>query len=839
MFLNGLLHRIFKGVVAVAIAISLFLTTAAPPAMAQQILPHPDPAFTGKMGLTYEDSEATKPQLKQPSTFGIEDAPNILVVLLDDVGYGQMSTFGSSIPTPTLDRVAENGLRYTQFHTTALCSPTRAALFTGRNHHTVASGAIAEAGTGFPGYSTIIPQSTATFAQVLQAYGYATGWFGKNHNVPDWETSAVGPFDRWPQGLGFDYFYGFVGGDADQYTPPIVENTTRLIPPETNADGTPYHFNTDLADHAINYIQTTKALAADKPFFVYFAPGATHAPHQVPQEWIDKFHGKFDMGWDQYREDTFARQKELGVIPPDAQLTPRPNSLEAWDSLIPDEQRLYARMMEVFAAFTQQTDYEVGRVIDAIDDLDELDNTLIVYMAGDNGSSAEGSFEGLINEMTFFNGLEEDFEDKLAAIDELGGQMHYNHFPAAWAWAMGTPFQWTKQIASHFGGTRNGMVISWPDRIHDVGDVRYQFSHVIDIAPTILEAIDIEAPTIFNGVTQKPIEGTSLAYTFDATDDDGNDLGALDAPSKHTTQYFEMLTNQGIYDKGWMASAMRGEPWLSENPPMDLLDMPWELYNVQEDFSQAENLAEEEPEKLDEMIKLFYAEASKYNVFPLDDRKTARLDVANRPSLTAGRTVFTYPDHFRVPEGSAPNLKSQSHVITANVVLSAEDEEIETEGMLLTLGGRFSGYGFFVEDNQLVYHYNLAGVERYDISAPLPADLPTDTAVTLKAVYKTVSEEPGAGAEVALYANDQPLTIAGSNVVCQSIANRFTLDETLDVGFDTGTPIRESYAEKMSFDFNGTLNSVTIELTDDVGDSEFVDASCPGPVLLNPVPFYD
>ncbi|NEO81078.1 arylsulfatase [Moorena sp. SIO4G3] len=867
MFFNGFLNRILRGVVVFAIATSLLLTTIAPPAMAQQILPHPDPAFTGKIGLTYEDSKEVELKLKEPSSFGIENAPNILLVLLDDVGYGQMGTFGGRIKTPTLDRLAENGLKYTQFHTTGLCSPTRASLLTGRNHHSVGTGVTTGVATSFPGYSSVIPQNTATFADVLQAYGYATAWIGKNHNVPDWETSAVGPFDRWAQGLGFDYFYGFVGGDVDQYTPPLVENTTRLIPPEKNADGSDYYLNTDLADHAINYIQTTKALAEDKPFFVYFAPGATHAPHQVPQDWIDKYKGKFDMGWDKYRKKTIKRQKELGVIPPDAQLTPRPESLPKWDSLKGKKKRLYARMMEVFAAFTAQTDHEVGRVIDAIEDLGELDNTLIIYIAGDNGSSAEGGLQGVTNELTFFNGLEEDFQDKFAAIDELGGEMHYNHFPAAWAWAMDTPFQWTKQIASHFGGTRNGMVISWPDRITDVDDVRYQFSHVIDIAPTILEAIGIEAPTLFNGVMQKPIEGTSLAYTFDAkyTLDPTKDLdeqkkynaGKIGAPSKHTTQYFEMLTNQGIYDKGWMASAKRGDPWLSENPEMDLLDMPWELYNIKKDFSQAVDLADQKPKKLEEMIKLFYAEASKYNVLPLDDRKSDRVDVANRPSLTKGRKVFTYPDHFRVPEGSAPDLKRQSHKITANVIWP-EDEDGEgmlLEGMLLTLGGRFSGYGLFVEDGQLVYHYNWAGIERYEISAPLPPDLPTNTPITLQAVYKTVSDAKidenikdddvkealgkVLGAEVALYVNDQPLTITGSNLVCKSIPNRFTLDETLDVGFDTGTPIRESYKDKMPFDFTGTLKSVTIKLIDDVADPEVLEPCIDESFHLNPIPFYD
>ncbi|HBN76680.1 MAG TPA: arylsulfatase, partial [Planctomycetaceae bacterium] len=468
-----------------------------------------------------------------------------------------------------------------------------------------------------------------------------------------------GPFDRWASGLGFDYFYGFVGGDTDQFHPALVENKKRLEPPETNEDGSPYHFTTDIADHAIRMMRSSKAVAPQRPFFVYFATGATHAPHQVPSDWIAKFKGQFDDGWDVYRKETLKRQIDMGIVPKDTKLTERPDSLPAWDSLPENERKVYARMMEVFAAFTAHTDYEVGRVVDAIDEMGELENTLVIYMAGDNGSSAEGGLSGLLNEMTFFNAIPEPLDAKLAAIDTLGSDKHYNHFPAEWAHAMDTPFQWTKQIASHFGGTRNGLAISWPKKIKARGEIRDQFHHVIDIAPTILEAIGVEFPASFNGVAQKPIEGVSMMYTFD-------DASAKD---RRTTQYFEMLGNQGIYHDGWMASAIRGQPWLSEPEPGDLLNMPWELYNVDTDFSQANNLAKENPEKLDEMVKLFFAEASKYNVLPLDDRKTARLDVANRPSLTQGRTVFTYPNLLRLPEGAAPDLKHKSHTITAKVTI--------------------------------------------------------------------------------------------------------------------------------------------------------------------------
>lgn len=779
----------FRSLVLV-VAFGLLGSSIPGSSLSQEVLPRPEQPFKGKIGLSYKDSEAVKPKLKIPQTFGLENPPNILLILIDDCGYGQMGTFGGGIPTPTLDRIANNGLRYTRFHTTALCSPTRAALLTGRNHHSVGSGVIGEAGTGFPGYSGIIPASAATFAEVLREYGYANAWFGKNHNVPDWETSIVGPFDRWASGLGFDYFYGFVGGDTDQFHPALVENKKRIEPPETNEDGSPYHFTTDIADRAIRMIRASKSVAPQRPFFVYFATGATHAPHQVPEQWIKKFKGKFDGGWDRYREETFIRQKKLGIIPSDAKLTPRPDSLQAWDSLPANEQQIYARMMEVFAAFTAHTDHEVGRLVDTIDQMGELDNTLVIYMAGDNGSSAEGGLNGLLNEMTFFNAIPEPLDMKLDALETLGSDKHYNHFPAAWAWAMDTPFQWTKQIASHFGGTRNGLAISWPQGIKARGEIRNQFHHVIDIAPTILEIVGVDSPMLFNGVAQKPIEGISMVYTFD-------DAQATD---RRTTQYFEMLGNQGIYHNGWMASAIRGAPWLSEPPPADLLNMPWELYNIDEDFSQANNLAKENPEKLDELVKQFFAEAAKYNVLPLDDRKTARLNVENRPSLTAGRNSFTYPNLLRLPEGAAPDLKHKSHTITAKVVIP----EPGAEGMLFTQGGRFAGFGLFINDGKLVYHYNLAGVERFTVESEsrVPAG-----EVTVKAVYVTDADKAFAGATVTLFVNDQQV---GQGRVEKSIPNRVTLDETLDIGFDTGTPVADGY--EMPFKFTGKLNSVTIDL---------------------------
>ncbi|HEU5118019.1 MAG TPA: arylsulfatase, partial [Isosphaeraceae bacterium] len=591
-------------------------------------------------------------------------------------------------------------------------------------------------------------------------------------------------------GLGFDYFYGFVGGDTDQYSPALVENKQRIEPPATNEDGTPYHFTTDIADKAIRTIRSSRAVAPQRPFFVYFATGATHAPHQVPEDWIKKFEGQFDAGWDRYREETFARQKKLGVVPENAKLTPRPKSLPAWNSLPEDERKVYARMMEIFAGFTAHTDHEVGRVIDAIEELGELDNTLILYMAGDNGSSAEGGLNGLLNEMTFFNAIPEPLDRKLAALNTLGGPEHYNHFPAAWAWAMDTPFQWTKQVASHFGGTRNGLAISWPNGIKARGEIRHQFHHVIDLAPTILEVVGVTFPSEFNGVAQKPIEGISMTYTF-------NDANA---PDRRTTQYFEMLGNQGLYHDGWMASALRGVPWLSEPEPGDLLNMPWELYHVEDDFTQAVNLADQEPEKLQELIKLFFAEAAEHNVLPLDDRKTERLNVENRPSLTEGRRSFHYPALLRLPEGATPDLKHRNHTISARVVIP----EKGAEGMLVTLGGRFAGFGLYLQHGKLVYHYNLAGVERFSVASENP--LPTGE-VTLRMQYRSDSDKPGSGASVTLFVNDNKI---GQGRVERTLPNRFTLDETLDVGFDTGTPIVDDY--QLPFAFTGRLNSLFIDL---------------------------
>jgi arylsulfatase A-like enzyme len=745
----------------------------------------PEPnGFKGVVGRTFKDS---KPYFAPPA-MPAKGAPNVLLVMLDDVGFGQASTFGGPIQTPNLDKLAKNGLRYNQFHTTALCSPTRAALLTGRNHHSVNTGVIVEFATGFDGYNAMMPKNAATVAEVLRQNGYNTSAFGKWHNTPEHETSVAGPFERWPTGMGFEYFYGFFGGDTNQWDPALVENTRAIAKPQGKKD---YHFTTDIADQAIRWIRNQQSVAG-KPFFAYFAPGACHAPHHAPREWIEKYRGKFDQGWDEVRQQTFARQQQLGVVPANAKLTPRPDCLPAWDSLTPDQKRLYARMQEVFAGFLAHTDYEVGRVIDAIEALGQLDNTLVLYIVGDNGASGEGGLHGSINETRLFSMIPEDLQTNLKMIDELGGPLTYNHYPAAWAHAGCTPFQWVKQIASHFGGTRNPLVLSWPKRIADKGGLRSQFHHVIDVAPTILEAAGIPAPAVVNGVPQKPIEGVSMVYTFDHAE----------AKSRHTTQYFEMLGNRAIYQDGWVAAAFRGRlPWSVMLPSYGIDDVHWELYHTDDDFSQADDLAAKEPHKLQQLQDLFWAEAAKHNVLPIDDRVALRVNPLTRPSVTAGRSKFTYyPGTVRLPEMSAPSMKNCSYSITAEAVIP----EAGAEGMLMTQGGRFGGHGLFVQDRKLTYVYNLAGTYVYTITSTesVPAG-----EVTLRFEFSRNGSSLGAGGKGRLFINGKNV---GEGAIARTVLGRFSLDEGLDVGEDTGTPVCESY--RLPFKFTGTLKQVTIEL---------------------------
>ncbi|MBI1824768.1 MAG: arylsulfatase [Planctomycetes bacterium] len=755
-------------------------------AQAQEVLPRPDQPFKGKIGRTVKESTKDFPKEVQAP----KGAPNILLILTDDVGFGASSTFGGPIPTATMERLAKNGLRYTQFHTTALCSPTRAALLTGRNHHSVATGVVMEWGTGFPGYNSLQPKSAGTFAEILKQNGYNTAWYGKNHNVPDWHTSQAGPFDLWPTGLGFEYFYGFIGGDTSQWAPALFDGTKPIEPPHDAKD---YFFDKDMADHCIDRIRMLHAVAPQKPWLQYYAPGTAHAPHHAPKDWIAKFKGKFDQGWDKQREETFARQKQMGLIPANAKLTPRPKEIPAWDSFDADHQKVFAHMMEVYAAALAHCDYQMGRILDVIEEMGQLDNTLVIYIQGDNGASAEGTPQGLLNEMSVFNGIPEDFKEVMRRMDELGGPTTFNHYPVGWAHAMDTPFQWTKQIASHFGGTRNGMVISWPARIKDKGGIRTQFSSVIDILPTLLEAADVPAPTSINGVAQKPIEGTSLVYTFD----DAN------APSKHTTQYFEMMGNRAIYHDGWVAATTPPiAPWEFGGAGIPSVnDYKWELYNVSEDFSEATNLAAKEPAKLKELQDLFWQEAEKYNVLPIDNSKAERFDVSLRPSLTRGREEFTYYSGLvRIPEGTAPDTKNKSWQIKAEVVIPQGG----AEGMLITHGGRFAGYGLYLLKGKPVFCYNLAGVARYTIAG---TEALAPGAHTIVHDFKYDGGGLGKGGLGTILVDGK--TVATGRIE-RTLPFRLAVDETLDCGEDTGTPVTEDY--HMPFKFTGGLKKVVIEL---------------------------
>lgn len=758
---------------------------AAEPTTTPAVLPHTPPPFRGTINLRAKDSTPDFPQpIEAP-----KGAPNVLLILLDDVGFGASSAFGGPCRTPVLEALAKRGLRYTQFHTTALCSPTRAALITGRNHHAVHSAAITEAATGFPGYDSVMQKDTATVAEVLKLNAWNTAWFGKNHNVPDWQTSQAGPFDLWPTGLGFEHFFGFIGGDTHQWRPAAIEGTK---PVEPYLDDPDYHFDDDLADRAVTWIRTQQAVAPEKPFFLYYAPGATHAPHHPRKEWVEKYAGTFDAGWDAIREETLARQKALGIVPADTKLVPLAPGIPAWSSLTAEQKKVYARMMEVYAGFLEQTDHNAGRVIEAIEEAGELDNTLVLYIVGDNGASAEGSAQGLLNEMTFFNGVKEDLTKVLERVDEIGSWQTYNHYPIGWAHAMCTPFQWTKQIASHYGGTRNGLVVSWPKGIADQGTIRTQWHHVIDIVPTIYEACGVTPPEVVSGIRQKPIDGVSMAYSFaDAA-----------APSRRTTQYFEMIGNRAIYHDGWVACTTPPvPPWDPRAAEVDAIDgYEWELYHTDTDFSQSENLAAGHPEKLRELQLLFYTEAARHEVLPIDNSKTARLDPAIRPSLTRGRKRFTYGDGMtRIPEGASPNLKNTSFTITADV-----DVEEKASGMIVTQGGLFGGIGLFLRDGRPVYHSNFVDIDHTEIAGrdPLP---PGRHVVALRFTYD--GGGIGKGGKATLTVDGKPVA---EGRIERTIPIRVTLDEALDVGEDTGTPVTTSY--DVPFRFEGDVDRVVIDL---------------------------
>ena len=772
------------------LSISLIAFSALSARAQEVVLPKPEPPFHGKIGRTVKDSTPDFPK----SVEAPAGAPNVLLIMTDDVGFGASSTFGGPIQTPNFQRIADSGLRYNMFHTTALCSPTRAALITGRNHHTNASGVITEFATGYPGYNSLVPKSSGSVGEVLKENGFNTSWFGKMHNVPDWMSSQAGPFDLWPSGLGFEYFYGFLGGDSDQWHPALYENTRPIEPYLGNPL---YILDRDLADKAISWLRMQHALAPNKPWLLYYATGTAHAPHHAPKEWIAKYRGQFDQGWDKVREETLARQIKLGVVPANTQLTKRPDGIPAWDSLSADQKRLYARMMEVYAGALSHADYQIGRLLDAVQESGQLENTLVIFLMGDNGASAEGTLQGTTNEVaTAANSVTESLPYLLSMIDELGGPLTYNHYPVGWAHAMDAPMQWTKQVASHFGGSRNGMVISWPARIKDRGSLRSQFCHVIDIVPTIYEAAGITPPTVMDGVQQKPLEGVSLVYTFDNAN----------APTRHSTQYFELVGNRAIYKDGWMASTTPLRlPWVTIGFEPNPDDFKWELYNINEDFSQANNLAEKNPNKLKELQDAFDVEAKKYNVYPLDSSFASRADPAIRPSLTRGRTEFAYYQGMvRIPEGSAPNFKNKSWAIAAEVTVP----DNLANGVLATIGGRFGGWALLMEDGKPEFVYALSNQPEHKFWIASNQPIPAGNHV-VRFEFKYDGGGIGKGATGTLFVDG---TAVAEGRIAQTVGVRFSLDETFDVGSDMGTPVVEDYLDKMPFAFTGTLKKFVVVL---------------------------
>jgi arylsulfatase len=760
--------------------------TSVPGTLDRTVLPVPDPVFPKITELDARNATAPPPF----SVNAPDGAPNVVIVLIDDIGFGAADGFGGAIQTPTLDRLAEDGLRFNQFHTTALCSPTRMAILTGRNHHSANAGSVMEVATAFQGNRGQRPLSVAPVAEMLRLNGYSTGAFGKYHETAPWEVSVSGPFDRWPTSSGFDKFYGFIGGETNQFSPVLHDGTAPVhLPDDPN-----YHFTTDMTNQAITWMRTQQSLTPDKPFYMYFATGATHAPHQVPADWVDRYKGKFDDGWDVYREQTLARQIELGVVPEGTKLASKPADIADWDTLSADEKRLYALQMEVFAAFAEHTDHEVGRLVDAIEAMGELDNTLFIYIFGDNGSSAEGGLTGTFNETTALNGIPVTVEQQLGNMDEWGGPTSYPHFQAGWAVATNTPFQWTKQVASHYGGTRNPLVVHWPAGIESKGEIRSQWHHVTDIAPTVMEAAGLPFPTSVNGSEQKPFEGVSLIYAFD-------DAAAAD---QHTTQYFEMFGNRAIYHDGWVAAAKHRTPWASA-PDGPLDQDKWELYHVAEDFSQANDLAAANPEKLKELQALFLEEAIKNDVLPLDDRVFERFNasIAGRPDLMGDRTSLTvYPGMTHMTENAFINVKNKSHTITAEV----EIPEGGADGVILAQGGRFAGWSLYMKDGKVSYVHNWVGLERYTVTTP-EAVAPGKATIRYEFAYEG-GEKPGAGGTGTIFVN-------GEKVAEGQIGNTtpflFSADETADVGTDGATPVTEDYAEGDNA-FTGKIEKVTVEL---------------------------
>ncbi len=766
------------------------------------------PAPPAKFGGVIKDNAYQSKPYWPPTIVPPKGAPNVLLIMTDDCGFGAPSTFGGVIPTPALDRIAKAGLRYTQFHSTALCSPTRAALITGRNHHSAGFGVVSEIATGYPGYDSIISEDCTTIGRILRDNGYATSWFGKEHNTPAFEASQAGPFNHWPIGMGFEYFYGFVGGDASQWQPNLFRQTTQIYPFIGNPK---WNLTTAMADDAIAHMKMLNEVDPKKPFFVHYTPGGTHAPHHATPEWIEKISAMhlFDNGWNELRETIFANQKRLGVIPQDAKLTPWPDEhLKKWDALSADEKKLFIRQVDVYAAYLAYTDHEIGRVIQAVEDMGRLNDTLIIYISGDNGSSAEGSPNGTPNEVAQFNGVEVPVEAQLKYFyDAWGSDRTYNHMAVGWTWAFDTPYKWTKQVASHFGGTRQGMCVSWPGHIKDTGGIRNQFHHIIDVVPTILEAAGINAPAMVDGIKQKPIEGVSMVYSFDKAN--------ADAPTRHKTQYFEMFGNRGIYHDGWYANTHPiNAPWnLTGTPPQDVVNsFKWELYDLTKDWTQNDDLAASNPAKLKEMQALFMDEARKYQVLPLDSSLATRM-VTPRPSVTAGRNEFTYSGELTgIPMGDAPSLIAASYTISADVEVPANGGD----GILVTQGGRFAGYGFYLLKGKPVFTWNLVDVKRERWESP-EALTPGKHTVVFDFKYD------GLGFGTLAFNNMSGLGRSGTGVIKvdgkdmvsqkmeRTIPTTLQWDESFDIGADTGTPVNDQDYQ-CPFRFTGKLNKLTIKI---------------------------
>jgi len=768
----------------------------------RNVLPIPDQPHVGLTTYDAKDPDTKYPpirELRPP-----KGAPNVLIILLDDTGFGATSAFGGPCQTPNFEKLAKNGLKYNRFHTTALCAPTRQALLTGRNHHSCGMGSITELATSAPGSNSVLPNTISPIARTLKLNGYSTAQFGKCHEVPVWQNSPVGPFDAWPTGGGgFEYFYGFIGGETNQWYPALYDGTTPIEPEKTPEQG--YHFTEDMTTKAVNWIRQQKSLAPDKPFFTYFAPGATHAPHHVPKEWADKYKGKFDQGWDKLREETFARQLKLGVIPKDCVLTARHPEIPAWDTITPVMKKVLARQMEVYAGYMEHTDHHVGRLVDSLKDLGILEDTLIYVILGDNGASAEGSLQGCFNEMAPLTGFPEleTAEFLTERLDKLGGVEAYNHYAVGWAHAMDTPYQWTKQVASHFGGTRNGTIVHWPNGIKAKGEIRSQFHHVIDVAPTILEAAGLPQPVFVNGVQQRPIEGVSMAYSFDPA------AAGPKAAERHTTQYFEMSGNRGIYHKGWTAVTRHRTPWITAGAKLPAFDDDvWELYDTNTDWSQSKDLAKEMPEKLRDLQRLWLIEAVKYNVLPLDDRfaERANSEIAGRPQLTKGNRQMLFGGMGRLTEGSIVNYKNKSHAVTAEVIVPASG----AEGVIVAVGGIIGGWSLYAKEGKLKYCYNFYGVYRYTVEGTSKISAGTHQ---VRMEFKYDGGGIAKGGQVTLYVDGQK---AGEGRVDQTEPAVFSADETLDIGDEFGSPVTPDYPKEKKF--TGDVNWVEIDVDKDAED---------------------